>query len=735
MSLGSLFGTYQSLLNNATGVLSVSGTPLQIAASGSYTTSQVGDIVLSLPQNIATTSTPTYAGLNLTGYNGFLKALDGVISASTITSDDISEGKSNLYFTNTRARAAISTAGDPLAYNNSTGLFTFQYNTTNLKLTGGALNTIQDLAPASYVSFGQVSSAFVGNLTGTATYANALATMGTTSQYYRGDNSWQTLNTSIVPESGNLYFTNARAIAAIGLGATYPLSVLGSTFSLGYNTTNLKLTSNQLNTIQDISTVSSPTFLTANISNQYLKFGALANGSVVLTNNITTVGANLRNVIVGKAANNSITGSRNVILGIDTGGSLTSGSYNILIGDLCGNTITTGNNNILIGPNAVASGNPSGNVQVGISTCSGSNCTSIGFNANQGTTGNNNTALGYGAGNSQSTGTDNVFIGLNSGYGVGTHINNYTTVIGSTACRNLGTSNNNTCIGYGAGYGLSTGGNNTIIGTQAGLTGGTGTGNVFLGYQAGLNESGNNKLYIANSSTATPLIAGNFSTPSITINGSLTGTSSANFNSASIVGTATCSSLFVGSYVANVLFGINFSLTSNLGSNCVGAYYNPTLATTSLNSDMFSQYIASTHNCPSGYTGNIYCCYIDTPSKTGVGAPSNSYGLYVKTPTIGTNKIGIYTESIKVSNTQLVKGMASGHTPAQATAGNYFVSFGFTFANVPRVVATSDYAGISYNISVMITSVSTTGFNLTILNGPGSRFEHFSGAYWIAICN
>jgi hypothetical protein len=645
-----------------TGVLSLAGTANQIIASAS-----TGAITLSLPQSIATTSSPTFAGLNIGSINGVLKATAGSIGTGATTSD-LTEG-TNLYFTNARAIAALG----------------------------------------------------LGSLSGILRTTAGIVYGGST--------------TSDLPEGTNLYFTNARAISAVGLAATLPLSVVGSTFSLGYNTTNLRLTSNQLNTIQDISTVSSPTFLTANISNQYLKFGTLANGSVVLTNNITTVGANLRNVIVGKAANNSITGSRNVILGIDTGGSLTSGSYNILIGDLCGNTITTGNNNILIGPNAVASGNPSGNVQVGISTCSGSNCTSIGFNANQGTSGNNNTALGYGAGNSQSTGTDNVFIGLNSGFGVGTHINNYSTVIGSAACRNLGTSNNNTCIGYAAGYGLSTGGNNTIIGTQAGLTGLTATGNVFLGYQAGLNESGNDKLYIANSSTATPLIAGNFSTPSITINGSLTGTSSANFNSASIVGTATCSSLFVGSYLPNVLFGINFSLTSNLGFNCVGAYYNPTLATTSLNSDMFSQYIASTHNCPSGYTGNIYCCYIDTPSKTGVGAPSNSYGLYVKAPTIGTNKIGIYTESIKVNNTQLVKGMASGYTPSQASAGNYFVSFGFTFANVPRVVATSDYAGISYNISVMITSVSTTGFNLTILNGPGSRFEHFSGAYWIAICN
>jgi len=37
---------------------------------------------------------------------------------------------------------------------------------------------------------------------------------GTVAQYYRGDNSWQTLNTSVVPESGaiNLYFSNARVL-------------------------------------------------------------------------------------------------------------------------------------------------------------------------------------------------------------------------------------------------------------------------------------------------------------------------------------------------------------------------------------------------------------------------------------------------------------------------------------------------------------------------------------------
>jgi hypothetical protein len=38
---------------------------------------------------------------------------------------------------------------------------------------------------------------------------------GTTAQYYRGDKAWATLDTSIIPENGNLYFTIARAQSAL----------------------------------------------------------------------------------------------------------------------------------------------------------------------------------------------------------------------------------------------------------------------------------------------------------------------------------------------------------------------------------------------------------------------------------------------------------------------------------------------------------------------------------------
>jgi hypothetical protein len=73
------------------------------------------------------------------------------------------------------------------------------------------------------------------------------------------------------------------------------------------------------------------------------------------------------------------------------------------------------------------------------------------------------------------------------------------------------TSNYNSATGTYALYSNTTGGYNSAIGYGAGYKNQTGSGNVFLGYKAGYNETGSNKLYIANSD-ANPLIYGNFST-------------------------------------------------------------------------------------------------------------------------------------------------------------------------------------------------------------------------------
>ena len=112
-----------------------------------------------------------------------------------------------------------------------------------------------------------------------------------------------------------------------------------------------------------------------------------------------------------------------------------------------------------------------------------------------------NTLLGSNAGLSLTTGTYNVFLGQGAG-------------------RDMQIGIGNTFIGRGAGK-LNTGVNNTFLGYDAGANNITGDQNVFLGFKAGKFETGSNKLYIDNSTTASPLIYGDFNTNLLRINGTL----------------------------------------------------------------------------------------------------------------------------------------------------------------------------------------------------------------------
>jgi hypothetical protein len=76
----------------------------------------------------------------------------------------------------------------------------------------------------------------------------------------------------------------------------------------------------------------------------------------------------------------------------------------------------------------------------------------------------------------------------------------------------------NVAIGAESLYSVTSGVDNVVLGHGAGYSLTTGSDNIFIGYQAGYNETGSNKLYIANSNTATPLIYGDFSTKAIVIN-------------------------------------------------------------------------------------------------------------------------------------------------------------------------------------------------------------------------
>lgn len=76
----------QILIGNGTNysLAAISGTTDQVTV-----TNGAGTITLSTPQSIATTSSPTFAGLTLTGFGGVVKASGGTLSASTIVNADI----------------------------------------------------------------------------------------------------------------------------------------------------------------------------------------------------------------------------------------------------------------------------------------------------------------------------------------------------------------------------------------------------------------------------------------------------------------------------------------------------------------------------------------------------------------------------------------------------------------------------------------------------------------------
>jgi len=129
------------------------------------------------------------------------------------------------------------------------------------------------------------------------------------------------------------------------------------------------------------------------------------------------------------------------------------------------------------------------------------------------TTGQWNTAIGTGVMESNISGFHNTAIGgvtlrsnttgeCNVAFGYGAMLDN---VSGSW----------NTSLGMNSLEKASTGYYNTAIGGWAGRNNANGSYNVFLGYKAGYNETGSNKLYIANSETNPPLIYGDFSTNKI----------------------------------------------------------------------------------------------------------------------------------------------------------------------------------------------------------------------------
>lgn len=142
----------------------------------------------------------------------------------TADSDGISEGSSNLYFTDARARGAISVSGAGISYNSGTGVITLAATSDNI--SEGSSNLYHTSARVrSSISLASVTSPDVqllsynsstGQLSLPASDVFAQFAAGTGLSYADGVFSLNA-STSNVSEGSNLYFTDARARAAISV--------------------------------------------------------------------------------------------------------------------------------------------------------------------------------------------------------------------------------------------------------------------------------------------------------------------------------------------------------------------------------------------------------------------------------------------------------------------------------------------------------------------------------------
>ncbi len=215
------------------------------------------------------------------------------------------------------------------------------------------------------------------------------------------------------------------------------------------------------------------------------------------------------NTATGRLALSSNTiGNYNTATGHKTLQSNTIGSYNTAIGFESLFSNTTGNDNTATGRSSLYS-----NIDGKSNTATGRAALYSNINGNSNTANGKNT-LFY-----NTNGSYNTAIGFEVLFSNTT--GSYNTACGNSALYSNTIGNYNVCIGRNANFYNQEGYYNTIIGYRAGS--GTAlhnkSGNIFLGYKAGFYETGNNKLYIQNDSSTTPLIGGDFAVNEVYLNG------------------------------------------------------------------------------------------------------------------------------------------------------------------------------------------------------------------------
>jgi predicted RecA/RadA family phage recombinase len=246
---------------------------------------------------------------------GHSTALGGSV---TLNTGNIGEHTNYKYFTDARARAAVSVSGD-LAYNSSTGVFSFtertdaevrglisatgslSYNSTTgvMSFTMPAQNT-SNVTEGSNLYFTNARARSAISATGSLSYNSTTGVMSF---------SMPAQNTSNITEGTNLYYTNARADARIAAASTSDLS----------EGTNLYYTDARADARVALIVDSAPGTLNT-LNELAAALGDDANFSTTITNSIAAklplAGGTMTGTLAMGA--NAITGTGNITTGADS---------------------------------------------------------------------------------------------------------------------------------------------------------------------------------------------------------------------------------------------------------------------------------------------------------------------------------------------------------------------------------------------------------------------------------
>jgi hypothetical protein len=153
--------------------------------------------------------------------------------------DDLAEGTTNLYYTNTRARTALSvTAGTGISYDNTTGVFNLaaipNASLTNSSITiNGQGVSLGGSVTLTTTNIGEGTNLYWTTARGNANFATNLAASTTTNLaegtnlYYtqaRFDTAFGNKSTTNLAEGTNLYYTQARFNSALAAKTTTDLA-------------------------------------------------------------------------------------------------------------------------------------------------------------------------------------------------------------------------------------------------------------------------------------------------------------------------------------------------------------------------------------------------------------------------------------------------------------------------------------------------------------------------------